>query len=155
MEEVNKQEEQEEVLGYELDEQIDVLLRKIEKIIHQMQVDIRSLTPDTRRDLENLVVLMRSEFENGAVTQAMLDRRKNAEIDAVIEKQIQTGNIPKPSDYYSRSSSVLTKLAGADLWEAWALIHNLLGLLEDRVSDMETRMLGTSLSPRDWEEGEG
>ena len=143
MEEVNKQEE---VLGYELDEQIDVLLRKIEKIIFPA----RSLTGDTRRDLENLVSLVRQELMNGAITQAMLDRRKNAEIDAVIEKQIQTGNIPKPSDYYSRSSSVLAKLAGTTaagiLWEA-------LSLLEDRVTDMETRMLGTSLSPREEEEG--
>ena len=60
MEEVNKQEE---VLGYELDEQMDVLLRKVEKHVFNPHY----LEDGEKRDLENLVSLVRQELNQGAL----------------------------------------------------------------------------------------
>ena len=254
MEDSNKQEE---ILGYELDEQMDVLLREVEKIVFQPQV----ITGDPRRDLENLVSLVRQEFENGAITQAMLDERKpqplekyhesyipkhpeayiaaagrealgaledkvndpdckrsNAEIDAVIEEQkqkytvirgyartdtyeVEATNKEEADNIVDFSDDLLpihieydwdhNRCNVAEGWlsdqagftwekvdtecvvpnesssdrkrlkeheERHAIgkelfgIREELGALEDRVTDMETRMLGASLSPRDWEE---
>jgi len=128
MEEVNKQEE---VLGYELTTQMDVLLRKVEKHVFNPHY----LEDRDKRDLENLVSLVRQELMNGAITQATVDKRK-----------------------WLTQPEVAVKVEAAKteaFFASLGIVREELVALEDRVTDMETRMLGTSLSPRDWEEGEG
>ena len=126
MEEVNKQEE---VLGYELDEQMDVLLRKVEKHVFNPHY----LEDGEKRDLENLVSLVRQELMNGAITQSTLDKRKWLTPDEVAVKV----------------EAAKTEAFFASL----EIVREELGELEDRVTDMETRMLGASLSPHEEEEG--
>lgn len=79
MEDPNKQEE---ILGYELDEQMDVLLRKVEKHVFNPHY----LEDRDKRDLENLVSLVRQELMNGAITQSTLDKRKWLTPDEVAVK---------------------------------------------------------------------
>ena len=148
MEEVNKQEE---VLGYELTTQMDVLLRKVEKHVFNPHY----LEDRDKRDLENLVALVRQELMNGEFTKEdWIKRVKNQE--TVEAKAFEAGRkegLRQSLANFALLSTEVEQANVAKMLEETILTRKELDLLEDRVTDMETRMLGASLSPHEEEEG--